>query len=44
LDADKINRASVTGIQHCATPKIDRAKILDAFGVEEGNALADKVS
>lgn len=44
MDADAINRAIVIGIQDAAIPRVDRDKVLGAFGSEQGNALADKVS
>ncbi|WP_421845683.1 hypothetical protein [Mycobacterium sp.] len=44
MDPKKIDMAVIVAIKDSAIPGIDREKVLEAFGVEEGEFLAARVS
>ncbi|BBZ06314.1 hypothetical protein MDOR_04830 [Mycolicibacterium doricum] len=43
MNADTINEAVVIGISESAIPRVDRQKLIDHYGADEGNVIADRV-
>ncbi|KUH84624.1 hypothetical protein [Mycobacterium sp. IS-1556] len=43
MDAQTVNEAVLIGMSESAIPRVDRQKLIDHYGEDEGNVAADRV-